>query len=43
MPISPPLYYVPETVNEYVGGFVDKLLGVVGVKESRGWRGEELE
>jgi flavin prenyltransferase len=43
MPISPPLYYVPETVSEYVGGFVDKLLGVVGAKESRGWRGEELE
>ncbi len=43
MPISPPLYYVPKTVDEYVGGFVDKLLGVLGVKESGGWRAEELE
>lgn len=43
MPISPPLYYVPKTVAEYVNGFVDKLLGVVGVKETRGWRAEELE
>ena len=43
MPISPPLYFVPETVEEYVNGFVDKLLGVVGLRASRGWRGEELE
>ena len=43
MPISPPLYYVPKTVEEYVNGFVDKLIGVVGAKESRGWRAEELE
>ncbi|MBI3189430.1 MAG: UbiX family flavin prenyltransferase [Ignavibacteriales bacterium] len=43
MPISPPLYYVPKTVEEYVSGFVDKLIGVVGAKESRGWRASELE
>ncbi|TAK54205.1 MAG: UbiX family flavin prenyltransferase [Bacteroidetes bacterium] len=43
MPISPPLYYVPKTVDEYVNGFVDKLLGVLGAKEPRGWRAEELE
>jgi polyprenyl P-hydroxybenzoate/phenylacrylic acid decarboxylase-like protein len=43
MPVSPPLYYVPETVDEYVNGFIDKLLGVVGVREPRGWRAEELE
>jgi 4-hydroxy-3-polyprenylbenzoate decarboxylase len=43
MPISPPLYFVPKTVEEYVAGFVDKLLGVIGVRESRGWRAEELE
>ena len=43
MPISPPLYYVPKTVNEYVQGFVDKLLSVIGVKELRGWRAGELE
>lgn len=43
MPISPPLYFVPKTVNEFVNGFVDKVLGVLGVKELRGWRAEELE
>ena len=43
MPVSPPLYYVPKTVDEYVGGFVEKLLGVAGIGESRGWRAEELE
>jgi 4-hydroxy-3-polyprenylbenzoate decarboxylase len=43
MPISPPLYFVPKTVDEYVNGFVDKVLGVIGVRETRGWRAEELE
>jgi flavin prenyltransferase len=43
MPISPPLYDVPKTVDEYIGAFVDKLLGVVGIHTSKGWRSEELE
>jgi 3-polyprenyl-4-hydroxybenzoate decarboxylase len=43
MPISPPLYFVPKTVDEYVAGFIDKLFGVLGVREQRGWRVEELE
>lgn len=43
MPISPPLYFVPKTVDEYINGFVDKVLGVVGVRHSKGWRSEELE
>jgi len=43
MPISPPLYFVPKNVEEYVSGFVDKVLGVIGVCEQRGWRAEELE
>jgi 3-polyprenyl-4-hydroxybenzoate decarboxylase len=43
MPIAPPLYFVPKTVEEYVRGFTDKLLGVLGLRESRGWRAEELE
>ena len=42
MPISPPMYFVPKTVEEFVGSFVDKVLGVIGVRESKGWRGEEL-
>jgi 4-hydroxy-3-polyprenylbenzoate decarboxylase len=43
MPISPPLYFVPKSVDEYVAAFVDRVLHVLGVKESRGWRAEELE
>jgi 4-hydroxy-3-polyprenylbenzoate decarboxylase len=43
MPISPPLYFVPQTVEEYVQGFVNKVLGHVGVDVGTGWRAEELE
>ena len=42
MPISPPLYFVPKSVDEYVQAFVDKVLGVIGVRETKGWRAEEL-
>jgi 4-hydroxy-3-polyprenylbenzoate decarboxylase len=43
MPISPPLYFVPKSVGEYVGSFVEKVLGVLGLRTSPGWRAEELE
>ncbi len=43
MPISPPLYFVPKTVDEYVKGFTDKVLQHCGVKTGTGWRAEELE
>lgn len=43
MPISPPMYFVPKTVEEYVGAFVEKVLGVLGLRTSPGWRAEELE
>jgi len=43
MPISPPMYFVPKTIDEYVGAFTDKLLGVLGVRDSLGWRAGELE
>lgn len=42
MPISPPLYFVPSSVEEYVGGFVDKVLGVIGMRNEPGWRAEDL-
>ena len=42
MPISPPLYFVPETVDAYVGAFTDKVLGQIGVRTSPGWREEEF-
>ena len=43
MPIAPPLYFVPRTVEEYVRAFTDKLLGILGLRESPGWRAGELE
>ena len=43
MPISSPLYFVPQSVDQYVAAFTDKLLGVLGERESKGWRSEELE
>jgi 4-hydroxy-3-polyprenylbenzoate decarboxylase len=43
MPISPPLYFLPKSVDEYVNAFVDKVLGVLGLRKSKGWRAEELE
>ncbi len=43
MPISPPLYFVPKTVDEYVNAFVDKVLGLLGQRAAKGWRAEELE
>jgi 4-hydroxy-3-polyprenylbenzoate decarboxylase len=43
MPISPPLYFLPKTVDEYVNAFVEKVLGVIGERQSKGWRAEELE
>jgi flavin prenyltransferase len=43
MPISPPMYFVPGNVDEYVNAFVDKLLGVLGARPSKGWRSKELE
>mgnify|MGYP001369077259 CR=1 FL=1 len=43
MPISPPMYYIPKSVDEFVQAFVDKVLAVVGIRTSKGWRAEELE
>jgi flavin prenyltransferase len=43
MPISPPMYFVPDTVEEYVGAFTGKVLGQLGVPGARGWRSEEFQ
>jgi flavin prenyltransferase len=43
MPLSPPMYFLPKSVDEIVHAFVEKVLGVVGVRQSEGWRAEELE
>jgi len=43
MPISPPMYFVPKTVDEYVGAFTGKVLNQLGIRTRKGWREEELE
>jgi 4-hydroxy-3-polyprenylbenzoate decarboxylase len=43
MPVSSPLYFVPATVDEYVGAFTDKVLAQIGMREAKGWRAEEFE
>ena len=42
MPISPPLYFVPKTVDEYVGAYTDKVLGQLGMGTTKGWRAGDL-
>ncbi len=42
MPISPPLYFVPQTVDDYVGAFTDKVLMQLGIRAGKGWRSDEL-
>jgi len=43
MPISPPLYFRPQSLDELVGAFTDKILAQIGVRTGRAWRAEELE
>ena len=43
MPVSPPWYRNPKTIDELVHGFTDKILGVLGEDAGPGWREAELE
>ena len=43
MPVSPPWYRNPTTIEDLVRGFTDKLLGVLGEHSGPGWRDDELE
>jgi 4-hydroxy-3-polyprenylbenzoate decarboxylase len=43
MPVSPPLYFGPKTVDEFVGAFTDRVLAQIGLRSGPGWRAEELE
>ena len=41
MPVAPPWYRNPDSIEEIVDGFCDKVLGVLGVRNAPGWREEE--
>jgi len=43
MPISPPWYAGPESLDDLVAGFTGKVLALLGERTGRGWRQEELE
>ena len=43
MPISPPFYHRPQTIEEMVGQFTDKLLGELGLETAFAWKPEALE
>lgn len=43
MPVSPPWYAGPKSLDELVGGFTDKILALLGEGPGPGWREEELE
>ena len=43
MPVSPPWYRNPQSLDELVRGFTDKVLGLLGEDSGDGWREQELE
>ncbi len=43
IPACPPFYHRPETLEELVEQFVDKVVGVLGFEPRSKWRPEELE
>ena len=43
MPVAPPWYRKPASLDELVSGFTDKVLGVLGEDAGVGWREAELE
>lgn len=42
MPVSPPWYRNPDSMDAVVNGFVDKVLPVIGVPVASGWRSGEI-
>ena len=42
MPVSPPWYQNPESMDDVVNGFVDKVLPLIGVPVEGGWRSDEI-
>lgn len=43
MPICPPFYHHPQTIDEMVGQFIEKVLSLLGFETSLAWNAEALE
>ena len=42
MPVSPPFYMGPKTLDDLIASFADKVIGTLGLQVSAGWRSSEL-
>jgi len=43
IPASPPFYHVPESLDELIEQFVDKIVGCLGFEPEKKWRQDVLE
>lgn len=43
MPVAPPWYKNPKSMDDVVNGFIDKVLRVMDIPVPGGWRSEELD
>ena len=43
MPVSPPFYHKPQTIQQMAEQFADKVLGVLGVETPLAWKPQLLE
>ena len=43
MPISPPFYHKPQSIEQMIAQFTDKLIGQLGMDTTYAWRAEELD
>ncbi len=43
MPISPPTYFHPQNIDEFIKAFIGKLNSVLGIEGSKGWRSGDME
>ena len=43
MPLAPPFYHKPQTIDELVEQFTDKVLGLLGFETQHAWKPEALE
>lgn len=42
MPVSPPFYTNPKTIEDLVGSFADKINSTLGIPTKPGWRADQL-
>ena len=43
MPVSPPFYMNPKSLDDLVSSFADKVISTLGLPVAAGWRSSELE